>query len=116
MDHGGAKEPSSAPAFDRLRELRTRLLADAAVRARVDADADLRRMQGEMRGAPSAAADSVEGAFLVRLLADPAVEARIHADARLHALWSDPDVQRLLADLRRRHGTAPSATPHQHQH
>jgi hypothetical protein len=116
MRHAGAKEPSSASALDRLRELRTRLLADAAVRARVDADTDLRRMQGEMRGAPSAAADSVEGAFLVRLLADPAVEARIHGDARLHALWSDPDVQRLLADLRRRHATAPSATPHQHQH
>lgn len=39
--------------------------------------------------------------FIVRLLSDPAVEGRIHSDPELHRLWSDPDVQRRLAELRR---------------
>lgn len=39
--------------------------------------------------------------FVVRLLSDPAVEGRIHSDPELHRLWSDPDVQRRLAELRR---------------
>jgi hypothetical protein len=39
--------------------------------------------------------------FIVRMLADPAVEARIHADPALQKLWTDPDVQRRLAELRR---------------
>lgn len=38
--------------------------------------------------------------FLLLLLSDPSVEARIHADPRLHRLWSDPDVQRRLQELR----------------
>lgn len=54
--------------------------------------------------------------FIVRLFADPAVEARIHADPELHRLWSDPDVQRRLAELRANRTptptpTAPRATP-----
>lgn len=39
--------------------------------------------------------------FIVRLLSDPAVESRIHSDARLHQLWSDPEVQRRIEELRR---------------
>lgn len=38
--------------------------------------------------------------FLLLLLNDPSVEARIHADPRLHRLWSDPEVQRRLQELR----------------
>ena len=39
--------------------------------------------------------------FVVRLLSKPEVEARIHTDPELHRLWSDPEVQRRLAELRR---------------
>lgn len=39
--------------------------------------------------------------FIVRLLADPAVESRIHEMPELHRLWSDPDVQRRIQELRR---------------
>ena len=48
--------------------------------------------------------------FIFRLLADPTIESRIHADPQLHRLWSDPDVQRRLLELR---GTqrAPAANP-----
>ena len=38
--------------------------------------------------------------FVLLLLNDPTVESRIHADPRLHRLWSDPDVQRRLRELR----------------
>ena len=48
--------------------------------------------------------------FAVRLLSDPAVEARIHSDPELHRLWSDPDVQRRLEELRRAR-TGPPAPP-----
>ena len=62
--------------------------------------------------------------FAVRLLSDPMVEARIHSDPELHKLWSDPEVQRRLAELRRTQPpqgppprTQPPRTqppPHQH--
>jgi hypothetical protein len=45
--------------------------------------------------------------FIVRLLADPQVESRIHATPRLHELWEDPALQRMLQMLRRMH--APDA-------
>ena len=48
--------------------------------------------------------------FIARLLADPTVEARIHADPDLHRLWSDPEVQRRLDELR---GSVPDGG-HQH--
>ena len=59
--------------------------------------------------------------FAVRLLSDPAVEARIHSDPELHRLWSDPDVQRRLAELRRARTTTPAPTrtqppPPRHRH
>lgn len=39
--------------------------------------------------------------FIVRLLSDPSVASRINADPELRRLWSDPDVQRRLSELRR---------------
>lgn len=39
--------------------------------------------------------------FIVRLLSDPAVEARIHSSPELHGLWSDPEVQKRLGELKR---------------
>jgi hypothetical protein len=63
--------------------------------------------------AAGAAADSAQALdFAVRLLSDPEVEARIHSDPRLHQLWSDPEVQRRLAELRRRQ----PAPAQQHRH
>lgn len=52
---------------------------------------------------PATAEDELRVAndFVVRLLADPAVEARIHETPELHRLWSDPDVQRRIQELRR---------------
>lgn len=49
--------------------------------------------------------------FIVRLFADPAVEARIHNDPELHRLWSDPDVQRRLAELRANRTVTPPPPP-----
>ena len=71
--------------------------------------------------------------FILRLLADPSVEQRIHGDPDLHRMWSDPEVQRRLAELRAARGTAQQqqqprqqqppqpqrqspATPPRHQH
>lgn len=50
----------------------------------------------------------VRNEFILQLLADPSVESRIHADPRLHRLWSDPDVQRRLQELRQ---ARPARTP-----
>jgi hypothetical protein len=41
--------------------------------------------------------------FLVRLLADPQVEARIHGTPRLHELWQDAELQRMIRLMRRMH-------------
>ena len=49
--------------------------------------------------------------FAVRLLSDPAVEARIHSDPELHKLWSDPEVQRRLSELRRAQPQRPTPPP-----
>ena len=50
--------------------------------------------------------------FILRLLADPGIEARIHADPQLHRLWSDPEVQRRLQELRgARTAPTPNVTP-----
>jgi hypothetical protein len=130
MDHGAhgqqgaAKglqpaQPTSADAA-RMQELHDRMMADPVIRARVHADPELHRMMealhgGASGGAERGAAAASDGAraleFVLRLLSDPEVEARIHADPRLHQLWSDPDVQRRLAELRARPAAAPA---HQH--
>jgi hypothetical protein len=103
-------------------ELHERMMADPVIRQRVEADSVLRRLVQQMHGAHGmsggAASDSAQAIdFAVRLLSDPEVEARIHADPRLHRLWSDPEVQRRLAELRRQRGMQPAApaTP-QHNH
>ena len=49
--------------------------------------------------------------FAVRLLSDPSVEARIHSDPELHKLWSDPEVQRRLTELRRTQLQSPTRAP-----
>ncbi len=115
MGHG---VPAPGPADSaRLAELHGRMMDDPVIRARVAADSTLRRMVSEVHG-EAPAADSAQALdFVVRLLSDPQVEARIHSDPRLHALWSDPEVQRRLAELRRgqpARPAAPAADPHRH--
>lgn len=53
-----------------------------------------------LKGTPAQRAQALD--FVVKLLSDPAVEARIHTSAELHALWSDPEVQKRLADLKKK--------------
>jgi hypothetical protein len=114
-----------------MMEMHERMMADPVIRARVAADSVLQRMMSEVHGgahgaapgtaghgtahgAGAAAPDSAQALdFVVRLLADPEVEARIHTDPRLHQLWSDPEVQRRLAELRRRRPASP-APAHRH--
>jgi hypothetical protein len=106
----------------RMQELHDRLMADPIIRARVHGDPELHRLMESLHGTAghaahgadaSAAADSAQALdFVVKLLSDPEVEARIHGDPRLHQLWSDPEVQRRLAELRR---AQPASAP-QHQH
>jgi hypothetical protein len=122
MQHGGTGTPNMAL----MMEMHERMMADPVIRERVATDPVLQRMMAEMHGGQgmqgmdhgamqggAAASDSAQALeFVVRLLSDPEVEARIHADPRLHQLWSDPEVQRRLAELRR---TQPAtAAPHRH--
>ncbi len=115
-EHGAAgADPASAA---RLTDMHRRMMADPVIRARVAADSVLRRMTSEVHGAAhgagEAAPDSAQALdFVVRLLADPEVEARIHTDPRLHRLWSDPEVQRRLAELR---GRQPARPAPEHRH
>ena len=129
----GGIEGDSASA---MRETYLRLLADPVIRERVMADSGLHRLMmeaaeqmpaadrerllramggGAHAGHGAAPAADVRRAvdFVARLLSDPAVEARVHADPELHRLWSDPEVQRRLAALRRERGQAP-AQEHRH--
>ena len=89
MDHGNMQSSSSAGSMAGM------TMAGPATTAPATSDAE-RRSRDE---------------FLLRLLADPTVESRIHADSQLHRLWSDPDVQRRLAELRQARGVSPSTTP-----
>ena len=125
--------------MQRLHEIHLRMMADPVIRDRVATDPVLQRMLVEMDMAmmmpPTATAGGGDAApgdaeqamdFIVRLLSDPEVEARIHADPRLHQLWSDPEVQRRLEEMRREPPTEPGqmtaptapvapAATHQHQ-
>jgi hypothetical protein len=102
----------------RMRELHARMMSDPVIRARIDADPELRRMVDEAHAAhegmeDGSAADHADAMdFVLQLLADPEVEARIHADPRLHELWSDPRVQRHVEEMRR--ARSARAAPHQH--
>jgi hypothetical protein len=133
-DHAahGAQAPSApmpgaagAPSPALFAELHSRLMADPVIRERVAADPVLQRLVAEMQAAhamqhgamrhgaaPSDSAQAID--FAVRLLSDPEVEARIHSDPRLHQLWSDPEVQRRLAEMRRAQPAAPPADAHRH--
>ena len=124
MQHGGAAPAGMS--MERMMEMHQRMMADPVIRERVATDPVLREMMAEMHGGTGmggmqhgtsgAAADSAEAVdFVVRLLSDPEVEARVHADPRLHQLWSDPAVQRRLAELRSQRGqTQPAAPEHRH--
>ena len=143
MDHsrmGGAQpaagagmQPGSMSMDDagmaRMMEMHERMMADPVIRERVAGDPVLQRMMAEVHGgmpgmshgaAPGTGAMAPDSAqamdFVVRLLSDPEVEGRIHSDPRLHQLWSDPEVQRRLAELRRQQGTRPAAPPAQPEH
>jgi hypothetical protein len=122
----GMQPAQGAPASANVQmtELHERLMADPIIRQRLEADTALHRLVQQMHGTTSrvategAASDSAQAIdFAVRLLADPQVQARVHSDPRLHRLWSDPEVQRRLAELRRQQGMRPAApaTP-QHNH
>ncbi|MFL5537532.1 MAG: hypothetical protein ACJ8J0_00985 [Longimicrobiaceae bacterium] len=121
MQHG-----SGAMTMQRMMEIHERMMADPVIRERVASDPELQRMMAEMHGAggmqgmdhgavSGAAADSAQAVdFVVRLLSDPQVAARVHADPELHRLWSDPEVQRRLAELRRGQPVAPVSPEHKH--
>ena len=129
-DHAAHAAPTGAAApaegsgmkADGTSELHERMMADPVIRARVEADTALSRMTAEAHpaGAGPASRDEAAAAealdFIARLLADPAVEARIHSDPRLHALWSDPAVQRRLAEIRQTDAATQQAPPAPHQH
>ncbi|HEV2150037.1 MAG TPA: hypothetical protein VGR37_21750 [Longimicrobiaceae bacterium] len=132
MPDGAARgmEGASEDHLRRMMEMHERMMADPVIRARAAADPVLQQMMAGMHqpmpaghathgaGAPDASDAEQAMDFIVRLLSDPAVEARIHHDPRLHQLWSDPEVQRRLAELRRRQGetaTRPAPAPHRHR-
>ena len=119
--HSAATPPSGSASMEQMMKIHERMMADPVIRERVATDPELQRMMQGMHGAthqaasatPSDSAQAID--FAVRLLSDPEVEARVHADPRLHQLWSDPEVQRRLAELRRLRGVKP-APAQQHQH
>jgi hypothetical protein len=89
-DGHAAQAPPSA-----LQRLHDRLMADAAIRQRIAADAALRAEMERMH-AGHAMTPTQTQAVVARLLADAQVMARVHADPELHRLWSDPEVQRAV--------------------
>ena len=120
--HSGAA-PQGSPSgasMEQMMKIHERMMADPVIRERVATDPELQRMMQGMHGAthqaasatPSDSAQAID--FAVSLLSDPEVEARVHADPRLHRLWSDPEVQRRLAELRRQRGVKPAPAQHRH--
>lgn len=65
-------------------------------------------MEG-MPGVGSASSEDKQRAleFIVRFLSDPSVTGKIQGDPELRRLWSDPEVQRRLRELR----SSPAAVP-----
>jgi hypothetical protein len=127
MQHGAMPGMMDAQHMQRMHEMHMRMMADPVIRERVRTDPELSRMMREMEdmmpsghsmhgasGATVSASDREQAMdFVVRLLSDPAVEARIHSDPQLHQLWSDPEVQRRLAELRK---DAPAAAKGESAH
>ncbi|HYW06125.1 MAG TPA: hypothetical protein VE913_04160 [Longimicrobium sp.] len=127
----GAASGAVGMSMPQMMEMHERMMADPVIRERVATDPVLKGMMQRMHGArgmnhgsmpggqamnhgagTAAAMDSAQAIeFAVRLLSDPEVEARVHADPRLHQMWSDPEVQRRLAELRRQRGAQPAAAP-----
>lgn len=114
MHHGEMPAMMDTQHIQKMHEMHVRMMEDPVIRERVRTDPELSRMMQEMedmmppghsmQGANGGAVDASDreqaSDFIVRLLSDPAVEARIHSDPQLHQLWSDPDVQRRLAELK----------------
>ena len=125
MQHGAMPGMMDPQHMQMMHEMHVRMMADPIIRERIRTAPELNRMMREMEEmmpashSMSGAAGTVDASdrqqamdFIVRLLSDPAVEARIHSDPQLHQLWSDPEVQRRLAELKK---NAPAAAPvHQH--
>ena len=132
--HAGHAMPAPSPADsapDALRALHDRLMADPVIHERIRADTATHRLMMEVMGEggmdhgamPGAATTEAERAraldFIARMLANPRIEARIHSDPELHRLWSDPEVQRRLRELREGASATPAPPPppapaHQH--
>jgi DTW domain-containing protein YfiP len=99
-----ATEASDAAAAAALGVLLTTLLEDPAVRARMEADPELRAawsdtaVRAHVMSPRAPAGDAAAGMAAMyelvrRLVEQPAVQARIEADTVLRQLWSDPDVR-----------------------
>ena len=144
MQHGnmqGGAMNMGAMDMELMMRMHERMMADPVIRERMATDPLLQRMMQQMampQNQPSGGMNmpgmnmgnlNVAGAteedrrqaveFIVRLLSDPSVEARVHADPELHRLWSDPEVQRRLAELRSQAGptqTTPPSNPNEHRH
>lgn len=116
------QETTRAQSMDVIMSVYDRMLQDPVIRERVATDPVIQSMlAGTPAGGQSGGMMNMPGMnmpgmtmttepmteerkqaveFIVRLLSDPSVAARIHGDPELHALWSDPDVQRRLSELR----------------
>ena len=130
--HGGSVSGMQMPAepdVSGLLAIYERMMADPVIRERVATDPVLQRMiQGVFPagGAAMPGMDSMDGMegmpgmgsassenkqraleFIVRLLSDPSVTGKIQGDPELRRLWSDPEVQRRLRELR----SSPAAVP-----
>jgi hypothetical protein len=137
MQHGGMQMDQTM--MQGMMEMHLRMMEDPVIRERVATDPTLQRMmQGmpgmmqrmqpghsmpmegmPMRGAASAAeADRRQAMeFIVLLLSDPKVASRVHSDPELHRLWSDPEVQARLQELRATHPElVPPVPPAGHRH
>ncbi|HEX6041912.1 hypothetical protein [Longimicrobium sp.] len=145
MQHGnmqGGAMNMGAMDMELMMRMHERMMADPVIRERMATDPVLQRMMQQMQAMPQNQPSggmnmpgmnmgnmNMAGAteedrrqaieFIVRLLSDPSVEARVHADPELHRLWSDPEVQRRLAELRSQAlqtQAAPPANPNEHRH
>lgn len=108
-----------------MMQMHERMMQDPVIRERMMTDPELMRMMNEMM--PNMQMEAGTGSparmdLLMQLLNDPTIESRIHSDPALHALYSDPEVQRCLAELKKLRATGkpmPAACPlpnSQHKH
>jgi hypothetical protein len=105
-----------------MMEMHMRMMQDPVIRERMATDPMLQRMMQNMpgmmqmmqpghmmpmEGSPMGGMEADREAdrrrameFVVLLLSDPEVASRVHTDPELHRLWSDPEVQARLQELR----------------